>query len=96
MKIEFQNSIRKLSFWCHHLDIKIAWINPCNANPIIKLLFQTKIDNLLCGILFHRNSQIVAWRSRIQDSRFKKNSMKMLFSKNIKLILEIQNYMCPQ
>ena len=28
-KIEFKDSIRKLSFLSHLLDIKIAWINPC-------------------------------------------------------------------
>ena len=28
MKIEFQNSIAKLSFLCVITDIKIAWINP--------------------------------------------------------------------
>ena len=28
MKIEFQNSIRRLSFLCRLPDIKIAWINP--------------------------------------------------------------------
>ena len=29
VKIEFENSIRRLSFLCHLTDIKIAWINPC-------------------------------------------------------------------
>ena len=28
MKIEFQNSITRLSFSCRITDIKIAWINP--------------------------------------------------------------------
>ena len=28
MKMDFENSIRKLSFLCRLLDIKIAWINP--------------------------------------------------------------------
>ena len=28
MKIEFQNSIRRLSFLCRLTDIKIAWLNP--------------------------------------------------------------------
>ena len=28
MKIEFQNSIVKLSFLCRITDITIAWINP--------------------------------------------------------------------
>ena len=27
MKIEFENSIRKLSFLCDLLDFKVAWIN---------------------------------------------------------------------
>ena len=29
MKIDFKNSIRRLSFLCRLPDIKIAWINPC-------------------------------------------------------------------
>ena len=29
MKIEFQNSIRRLSFLCRLTYIKIAWLNPC-------------------------------------------------------------------
>ena len=32
MKIEFQNSIRRLTFLCSLPDIKIAWINSCNHN----------------------------------------------------------------
>ena len=32
MKIEFENSIRRLSFLCRLLDIKIAWTNPCSRN----------------------------------------------------------------
>ena len=29
MKIEFENSIRRWSFLCRLLDIKVAWINSC-------------------------------------------------------------------
>ena len=29
MKIEFENSIRRLSILCRLPDIKITWINPC-------------------------------------------------------------------
>ena len=29
MKIEFENSITKFSFFSRLLDMKIAWINPC-------------------------------------------------------------------
>ena len=29
MKIEFENSIKRLSFLCCVPDIKIAWMNPC-------------------------------------------------------------------
>ena len=29
MKIEFQNSVVRLSFFFRRTDIKIAWINPC-------------------------------------------------------------------
>ena len=28
-KIEFENSVRRLSFLCCLTDIKFAWINPC-------------------------------------------------------------------
>ena len=28
MKIEFENSVRRLNFMCRLPDIKIAWINP--------------------------------------------------------------------
>ena len=31
MKIEFENSIRRLSFLCRLTGIKIAWINPCQG-----------------------------------------------------------------
>ena len=31
MKIEFQNLISRLSFFCCITDIKIAWINPCSV-----------------------------------------------------------------
>ena len=31
MKIEVENSIRRLSFLCRLPDIKFAWINPCIA-----------------------------------------------------------------
>ena len=31
MKIEFENSVRRLSFLCRLPDIKIAWINPCHT-----------------------------------------------------------------
>ena len=31
IKIEFQNSIERLSFLCRITDIKIAWINPCKS-----------------------------------------------------------------
>ena len=37
MKIEFQNTIRRLNFLCHLTDIKIAWINPCIAKSFIEL-----------------------------------------------------------
>ena len=34
MKIEFENSIRKLNFLYRLLDIKIAWINLCLDNQV--------------------------------------------------------------
>ena len=40
MKIEFQNSVAKLSFLCRNTDIKIAWINPCKNSGIRKMSFE--------------------------------------------------------
>ena len=34
MKTEFENSIKRFSFWNCLPDIKIAWINPCISNSI--------------------------------------------------------------
>ena len=34
MKIEFENSIRRLSFLCRLTDIKIAWINPWDGSVL--------------------------------------------------------------
>ena len=35
MKIEFENSVRRLSILCRITDIKISWINPCiQANTL--------------------------------------------------------------
>ena len=55
MKIEFENSIRRLRLLCDHADIKITWINPWQiytdihpgatlislraSNPILQLFF---------------------------------------------------------
>ena len=36
MKIEFENSIRRLSFLCHLTDIKITWINSWTGELLIK------------------------------------------------------------
>ena len=36
IKIEFQNSIERLSFFCHIRDIKIAWINPWKGGVGLK------------------------------------------------------------
>ena len=39
IKIEFQNSIARLSFLCCITEIKIAWINPCVDIQFILQLF---------------------------------------------------------
>ena len=36
MKIEFENSIRRLSFLCRLTDIKITWINSWTGELLIK------------------------------------------------------------
>ena len=39
MKIEFENTIRRLSFLCRLPDIKIAWINPrCSISISLKVM----------------------------------------------------------
>ena len=38
MKIEFENLVRRLSFLCHLIDIKVAWINPRQYNNLESLL----------------------------------------------------------
>ena len=38
MKIEFENSVRRLRFLCRLMDIKIAWIIPDKVN--MKVYFQ--------------------------------------------------------
>ena len=48
MKIQFENSIRRLSFLCRLRDIKIAWINPCiMLHPLI-LLSIINLCYILC------------------------------------------------
>ena len=48
MKIEFQNSIARLSFLCRITDIKIAWINPRTVphNPSI-MIYVNKMENTI-------------------------------------------------
>lgn len=57
------------------------------STPIRKLLFHTKIGDLLHGIFSRKfwrlEKGIVAWRSKMQYSRFKKKSMKASFKQNI-------------
>ena len=43
MKIEFQNSVRRLSFLCHLPGIKIAWINSSCVITEIQLVLNLKI-----------------------------------------------------
>ena len=42
MKIEFQNSVARLSFLCHIKGIKIAWMNPWQCNHDGKLQMMLK------------------------------------------------------
>ena len=41
MKIEFENSIRRLIFLCCLPDIKNAWINPWWSNMLKKIVITT-------------------------------------------------------
>ena len=34
MESEFQQSIRRLIFWCRLPDFKIVWINPLKGGPL--------------------------------------------------------------
>ena len=38
MNIEFGNSIRRLSFLCCIMDMKIAWINPSGPSKILQVI----------------------------------------------------------
>ena len=55
MKNEFKNSIRKLSFLCCQLDIKIAWIKPWfgiwegESNHILQQILLCMIDKGIYG-----------------------------------------------
>ena len=48
MKTEFENKIRRLSFLCRLMDIKIAWINPW-YEMLTVILFK---DLLINEVLF--------------------------------------------
>ena len=52
MKIEFENSIRRLSFLCHLTDIKIAWINPQSRQDYIKAQLSPLIFIIVLEALF--------------------------------------------
>ena len=41
MKIEFENSIRRLSFLCRLPDIKIAWVNLCRSCMVCALYVES-------------------------------------------------------
>ena len=50
VKIDFQNSVKRLSFLCRVLGIKIAWINPWNDSKnlqpsieFVKSLFRNSL-----------------------------------------------------
>ena len=52
MKIEFENSIRRLSFLCCLADIKIAWINPCILKNIILLKKKLRLGPFVFHMFF--------------------------------------------
>ena len=43
-KIEFQNSIVRLSFLCRITVIKIAWLNPCLSNTFDMNLYHKVVS----------------------------------------------------
>ena len=51
MKIEYQNSVVRLSFLCRITDIKIAWIYPCVC-PSIHQPFRQSILRSVCVDVF--------------------------------------------
>ena len=53
-----------------------------HVSSMIRLFFTLKFAIFSTGF-FNESSLIVAWRFRIQDSRFKKESMKMSFQNNL-------------
>ena len=48
MKIELKNSVRRLTFLCCQLDIKVAWISPC----LWKRLPEGSGSSKLCFLLY--------------------------------------------
>ena len=45
MKIEFENSIRRLSILCHIPDIKSAWINPCYYIIVTMIIVSKRVTH---------------------------------------------------
>ena len=75
MKIEFENSIGRLSFLCRLPDIKIAWINACiitiTVTVKINVIFRSNYFSF--GISFFYFIPEISWLNHdpfVQSSQF--------------------------
>ena len=63
MEMEFQSSVVRLSFLCHVMAIKIAWINPCGCiykHPNVPVIeFTNDYMGLLLEKLICRKKEII-------------------------------------
>ena len=75
MKIEFENSIGRLSFLCRLPDIKIAWINACiiTITVTVKINVIFRSDYFSFGISFFYFIPEISWLNHdpfVQSSQF--------------------------
>ena len=83
-EFKIQDSKRKV--WKCNFKIDTTESRKSKYESTVALLWRfyfTQKSAIPFAGFFHENSLIVAWRFRIQDSRFKKKSMKLLFKQNI-------------
>ena len=100
MKVEFENSVRRLSFLCHLPDIKIAWINPWTliSHPprdCVKIKVPYHIDivsSTNCGA----NHFLLIWLKLNLNIRSVKTDLEgWLLMETVNLIIKIKCFLLP-
>ena len=90
MKIEFENSIRRLSFLCRQTDIKITWINPCRSSCVLSNIWDQ--IGLLIEILKYGGSTCREnFQSSGKDVQLKKESHVTIIEVTVIFKLELKN-----